>query len=161
DMVPVNKNINLDNIDDRALIELRIYKKEIEQLNFVIDKIQEYIKNGYTYDDIAILGRNTYHLKKIEVIFEQSKIPYSSLINDKNTKKSEEDIFDYYDFNDNKEDYVSSDIIDMLNGSKLNDMRNLRILPKIKPSTTTLFEHKYAYEEIIKNNAYESDFTIY
>jgi len=74
---------------------------------------------------------------------------------------SDEKLFDHYDKNDLKKNYSVTDIIDMLNGSKLDRMRRSGLLPRVSPKITTIFPTKLAFHENIKQNAFESDFGIY
>ena len=58
-------------------------KTENEQIIYIINKIQEYIESGLNLDQIAILSRNSYHLKIMETELIKYDIPMVSCITDK------------------------------------------------------------------------------
>ena len=58
-------------------------KTENEQIEYIINKIQEYIEIGLNLDKIAILSRNSYHLKIMETELIKYDIPMVSCITDK------------------------------------------------------------------------------
>jgi DNA polymerase III epsilon subunit-like protein len=80
DMIPCNKK--------KSKPELIINETEADSTNFIIKKINYYIKNGYKYDDIAILSRNSYPLKVMETELTKFNIPHVALITDKNSDDS-------------------------------------------------------------------------
>lgn len=71
------------NTDDKGKITLELFKSS--KLNpSIINKIRYYVDDlKLDYGDIAILARNSFHLRSIETELEKSEIPYSSLITDK------------------------------------------------------------------------------
>jgi len=70
-------------------------------------------------------------------------------------------IFDHYDKGDLKKTYSVMDCLDMLSSAKLNQMRNMGLLPKIKPTINVWKDNPLHHHELIKKNAFESDFGIY
>jgi hypothetical protein len=79
-VMKTNTNLNGD-------ITLDLYKKS-KLYTSIIERIEYYINHDdpiikCSYGDIAILARNTSHLRKIETQLEKSELPYISLITDK------------------------------------------------------------------------------
>jgi DNA polymerase III epsilon subunit-like protein len=68
--------------------KLIINDNELSSINFILKKINYYIKKGYNYDNIAILSRNSYPLKILETELTKYNIPHVALITDKNSEDS-------------------------------------------------------------------------
>lgn len=58
-----------------------------QQSKYIIDKIKYYLSLQIDLNEIAVLSRNNYGLKKLEEEFEKSKLPYISLISDNDNTK--------------------------------------------------------------------------
>lgn len=73
----------ISNTHDNGIIDLTINDTEELSIELIIKYIEGYISNtNISYDNIAILSRNTYSLKHIETEFEKKSIPYVALISD-------------------------------------------------------------------------------
>jgi len=77
------KKIMKTNLDKGAKPKFILSKTEDAQLNFLMNKIKKYIKNGINPSEIVILSRNNYHLKIIETEMTKENIPHIACITDK------------------------------------------------------------------------------
>lgn len=83
DMLPNNESINMKP-------EIKKYTNEVEQAEYVIDKILDYLEMGIKLDEISIISRNNYSLKIMEEQIEKFnktrplKISYVALISEDN-----------------------------------------------------------------------------
>jgi hypothetical protein len=75
--------------------------------------------------------------------------------------KSEDELFCYSNGNNMQTKYSVMDIVEMLNGSKLNCMRDDKLLPNVEPTSTDIFKDKLTLTDELKTNALESDFGIF
>lgn len=84
DMIATNKSISFKP-------EIKKYSNELEQAEYIIDKILDYLHMGISLDEIAIISRNNYSLKIIEENLEKFnktspiKLPYVALITEDNS----------------------------------------------------------------------------
>lgn len=84
DQIP--KEMIPNNLSNNLKPQIRKYSSEIEQANYIIDKVLYYLEKNIKLDDIAIISRNNYSLKIIEEHIEKFnksspvKIPYVALI---------------------------------------------------------------------------------
>lgn len=91
DSIKYNKNRVMDkimrnskDIECKMIPELRLYNSKYKQFEFIINKINKFKDEGYEYDDICILSRNSYYLKVAEEYLQKENIPFISLLTDKN-----------------------------------------------------------------------------
>jgi hypothetical protein len=81
----VDKQMKANNKKDDINPKLIINNDEYQSYNYIIDKIKEYLNDGFKYEDIAILSRNSYPLKMMETELTKYNIPHVALITDKNS----------------------------------------------------------------------------
>ena len=83
----IKKNlISTKNISDIKPLIIKQYN-QAQHSEYIINRIKYYIAKGINLDEIAVLSRNNYGLKKLEEEFEKSKLPYISLISDNDSTK--------------------------------------------------------------------------
>lgn len=72
-----------NNTDEKGVIDLTIVNDNDTVIDHIISQIINYVENlDCSYEDIAILSRNTFALKLLETEFEKNKLPYVALISD-------------------------------------------------------------------------------
>lgn len=72
--------------------------------------------------------------------------------------KNNIDIFGSNDKNDPKKLYGVIDVVKLLQGEQLRDMRSKKLIPDIQPNVSNLFDKKLEFNNKIKQNYFESDF---
>ncbi len=71
------------NTNERGVVNLTINESKDDSIRMIIEQIEQYTTEfNISYDDIAVLSRNTHPLKTIETEFEKHNIPYVALISD-------------------------------------------------------------------------------
>lgn len=75
-----------------------------------------------------------------------------------NNKLNQESLFGKDDHNNPKLKYGVTEIIKLLQGEQIKEMRSLGLIPNSVPKTTDLFDKKLDVNEQIKTNYFESDF---
>ena len=81
----VDKQMKANNKKNNINPKLIINNDEYQSYSYIIDKIKDYLNNGFKYEDIAILSRNSYPLKMMETELTKYSIPHVALITDKNS----------------------------------------------------------------------------
>ena len=78
--------------------------------------------------------------------------------NNNKSNLSKQDIFGHDDNNNPKLKYSVTEIIKLLQGEQLREMRTLNLIPNTAPTVTSLFDNVLDFNDQIKLNYFESDF---
>ncbi len=78
-----------------------------------------------------------------------------------NKMSKKKNIFCGSDEDKKKDNYSVTKIIEMLSGKKIQEMRNLKLIPDILVEKNDLFSNPLQFTDSIKKNVFESDYGIY
>lgn len=70
---------SISNNPSNKIPEYKEYIDEYEEASGISDKINELISNGYKFSDIAILSRTNAQLNKVQTIFHEKLIPFTTV----------------------------------------------------------------------------------
>lgn len=67
--------------------EILKFKNEDNQNSFIVDKIKKFYQNGIEYEEMAIIYRDRYSIKKLEQLLYKNSIPYIKNMEDSSESK--------------------------------------------------------------------------
>ena len=78
-LIPIKKSLDI--------LPLIVKETKSNHSSYIVNRVKYYVKLGIKLEEIAILSRNNFGLKKLEEEFEKEKLPYISLISDNDNSK--------------------------------------------------------------------------